>query len=239
MRQPEHNFFEGDKETDHKVIENIIKDNFDAPGINVIPDKEIIFDEAEDEDENEYKNGDKSESWKFGSNSEDWKGDEEAGILRYVNKNENSILLFQILAEKYPILGVILKDGITDIQGKYRPEYIAVIIDNEKGMREVVKSMLDNPIIDLLCTSLGDRKLFDSNFERVASHGFLPVDILNKIKARYLYEEYEYEKENGFPEYIRTGEEITHWESTYLNNHDLKELFENVIDEELRGRGII
>jgi len=235
-------------EKDKEMIGALIKDNLEEIGGHYIEGKsakdllkkdQVISHENNDPDEMEEEDDDDElEPWQSKDTSEDWKKNLERGILKRINTNDPSLVFYKILKDKFPKLGVEIKDGVIDTDGKYRSDYLDIYVDDDKGYRGFIKSLNANPIIELLCSPFGSRSNFEMNLAKVRSMSVLPEDMLLRIKSRYLYNDYHYHKKEFASKEILEGmfKEISATKPHIMNDEELKLLFESTIEEELKKR---
>ncbi len=230
-----------DPKKDAEMIDALIHDELEEKGGEYVQgksaDEVLSLDEVADEDEDE---DEELESWQTEDKSEKWKGDLEEGLYRHMGKRDPSLNFFKVLQNSFPILGVEVRKDVIDDEGKYRPDYVDIYIDREKGYKELIRSLEDHPIIDLLCAPYGYRSAFDMQLEKVRSLSVLPEGMLQRIRTRYLYLDYEYHKEFASkPTLDSMFREISNLNSTYMRDEEMNLLLENTIKEELQARDII
>ncbi len=237
-----------DPNKDKEVIDALINDTLEEKGGHFVEGKsaeEVLQNDYEynDEDEDEDDDDDELESWQRKDDSEKWKENQEEGLYRHIGKREPSLEFYKVLQNSFPMLGVEIRKDVIDAEGKFRPDYLDIYIDNEKGYRELIRSLEDHPVIDLLCSPFGYRSAFDMQLAKVRSLSVMPEAMLQRIRTRYLYLDYEYHKDFANKETLDgMFKEISNIESPlnkYMKDDELHLLLESIIKEELQARGII
>jgi hypothetical protein len=233
-----------DPKKDAEMIDALIHDELEEKGGEYVQGKskdevlgeDGVVDEDEDEDDGQL------EPWQKEDTSEKWKGDQEEGLYRHIGKRDPSLELYKVLQNNFPMLGVEIRKDVIDKEGKYRPDYVDIYIDKEKGYKELVRSLEDHPIIDLLCAPFGYRSAFDMQLSKVRSLSVMPEAMLQRIRTRYLYLDYEYHKDFASKETLDgMFKEIVKIESPlnkYMKDEELHLLLESIIKEELQARDI-
>ncbi|MDQ3090008.1 MAG: hypothetical protein M3Q24_02555 [bacterium] len=171
-------------ENEAKIIEGLINGDVTSAGGSYVESKSLEDNTGWVDKEPDDNFLPKSE-WRD-ENSNNWEKRHEGVVLKHIGKVGLTKMVFEILENKYPNLGVRIIDEAINYKGAMSQDVATVMFRGMEKGAKIINSILANPIIELILSPHGSRFIFDSNYARVASARSLTNTELLKIKAKYL-----------------------------------------------------